>query len=131
MIDIRGRHGCSRVKRNGKDYIMVFGGLYGSAGAATASIEFYDLNSRPSSWESVAGLSLGTPFDLIMGSVVKAFDIGHCDAMIQSSINGLMLMCSGNYSWIRYNLGYASPNGNDPFPLALVDASMFGGKTIW
>ena len=128
MSDIRGFHGCSLVKRNGKDYVMVFGGTYGSLGVPTASIEFYDLTLRPNSWESITNLSLGTAFNFIMGSVVTSFDIGYCDAMIQSSENGLMLICSGNYTWTSYSQGFY-PSGNSR--LALVDASMFGGKNIW
>jgi hypothetical protein len=112
---------------------MVFGGNYGTVGIGTASIEFYDLTLRPSSWESVAGVSLGASVDYIMGSVVKAFDIGHCDLMLQSSSRGFMLTCTGNYTW-KVHRKELYPNGLYPDGrgnLALVDASMFGGKKIW
>jgi hypothetical protein len=121
MLKSRYRHGCSLLKRNGKDYIVAMGGWSLEVGNTDSTIEFYDLTSRPSTWEMVTGIALPAPSQKI-GSVVLRFDNGDCEALIISSGTGKMHVCSGNYQWRTYTMT-KNPLGSKEW--VAVDASLF------
>ncbi len=127
MRDSREQHGCARITRNGHDYIAVFGGKLTSSDAPTASIEFYNLSTRPNAWESVAGLSFQFPLAGIMGYLVRQFDVNVCSAMFISIDTKLVTVCTGNYEWSYYAL---SDYADSWSRLAVVDASFCGGSKI-
>jgi hypothetical protein len=126
MKDVRDQHGCARMTRSGRDYIAVFGGTYSSSLIPTASIEFYDLTTRPGAWESVAGLAFTMPLQVITGSLVKQFDVDVCSAMFISTNPKAVTVCSGNYTWSSYSLS----DHTSPSKLAVVDASFLAGSKI-
>ena len=120
----RAAHGCARIQRNNRDYIMVFGGVT-FLGIPTQTIEFYDMTLRPASWELVPGLSLPLNMPRVLGSKVLAFDVNFCDAMMFSAVLDQMVICSGNYNWTSLKpVGYRQLTVTK---FAVVDASMFGG----
>ena len=85
MIDERTYHGCSRVVRNGRDYMVVMGGWKSSTATYLSSIEFYDMTVQPSMWEVFSGISLPAALGNIMGSLAMKFDDNLCDVMLISN----------------------------------------------
>ena len=127
MTDYRMSHACARIKRSGRDYLVGVGGVYGTNLTGTNTIEFYDLTSRPTSWEIIPGVILPVAIGGIFGSKITVFDEGICEAFFISS-GGIGFICSGNYTW-SYS---AVPNvqwGALYFPV--VDANLLGGDTVW
>ena len=57
LSNARATHECSKISRFNRDYIMVIGGL-GPTGNNVLVVEYYDLKTRPSSWETISGKSL-------------------------------------------------------------------------
>jgi len=55
MSNARAEHECSKISRFGRDYVVVIGG-YGLVGNVL-TVEYYDLKAKPSSWETVSGIS--------------------------------------------------------------------------
>ncbi len=121
MSDARSIHGCSSLRRNGKDYIVVMGGWSSVISAYVSSIEFYDLTLQPPSWESVSGISLPTALGRIHGSVVMSMDNQFCDVMLISNTTGKLHQCSGNYQWTGYDI----PLTKGLKKMAIVDANLF------
>jgi hypothetical protein len=125
MSDSRADQACEKIRRNGKDYLVIMGGSKGPTLTATDIIEFYDLTTRPASWESTAGLLLPQPAKPY-GWKILMFDVGICEVFLMDSV-GMGYTCTGNYSW-TYGMvpGFISSR----FYLPAVDANMFGGDTI-
>jgi hypothetical protein len=126
MSDSRADHACEKIKRNGKDYLVVMGGTIGPTLAATDTIEFYDLTTRPASWENTAGLRLPQITSKLFGWKILMFDVGICEVFLMNS-QGIWYTCNGNYTWTFGNVpGYTYSKIYFP----AVDANMFGGDAI-
>ena len=121
MSEARSIHGCSRVRKNGRDYIVVMGGWSKIRNAYISSIEFYDLTIQPTSWEVVFGISLPTAMGRIQGSVVMKMDDHLCDVMLISNTTGKLHQCSENYQWTDYEI----PLTKGLKKMAIVDANLF------
>ena len=127
MSDSRAYHACTRIKRSGRDYLMVAGGLYGVTGAETNTIEFYDLTLMPTSWVFLPGISMPGFAGPMLGGIITAFDEGICEATFINH-HGQFCVCAGNYSWASNSLAafkagwYYSP---------VIDANLFGGDAVW
>ena len=123
MSDWRSDHACDMIKRNGRDYIVVMGGLYGPN---TKSIEFYDLTLKPNSWEVVPGIALPGVASLI-GWMIHIFDEGICEVFVLSAL-GTGYTCTGNYTWSSADVQAFHPGR---IHLPVVDANLLGGDTVW
>jgi hypothetical protein len=122
MIEERTYHGCSKVVRNGHDYLVVMGGWSGSAGTFLSSIEFYDITVQPTSWKVVSGISLPDMMGHIMGSVITKLDNNLCDIMFISNTTRRLHQCFGNYQWEDFNLSLNITNGWKK--MAVIDANL-------
>ena len=123
MTTDRRSHGCSRVVRNGRDYLVVMGGWSAYANSPLLTIELYDMTLRPSFWESLSGISLPTVLGQVRGTLVMKLDDNLCDAIIISNTTGKMHQCSGNYQWTDYDISLYIPKGLKK--MAIIDASLF------
>ena len=121
MSEQRSMHTCSRIRKNGKDYIVAMGGWSTIRFAYISSIEFYDLTLQPASWEVVSGIRLPTAMGRIQGSVVMKMDDHLCDVMLISNTTGKLHQCSGNYQWTSYEI----PLTKGLKKMAIVDANLF------
>ena len=128
MIDFRSDHACARIKRNGRDYLVVLGGRYGPNMTWTNTIEFYDLTLKPTAWETFKGIILPFLVGPIYGSKITIFDEGICDAYFIND-RGNVYICSGNYTWIYNGIQNVDVSGQHYFPV--VDANLMGGDVIW
>ena len=54
MQNVRWHHECARIKRFDHDYVVVMGGT-GQTSNFVNVIEFYDLTTKPASWETIPG----------------------------------------------------------------------------
>ena len=128
MLDLRTDHACDRIKRNGRNYLAVFGGRYGPNTTLTNTIEFYDLTLKPAAWETFEGIIL--PFNVgpIYGSKITIFDDGICEAYFINDY-GRGIICSGNYTWKSDRIQNTEVTGQHYFPV--VDANLLGGDVIW
>ncbi len=126
MTDFRADHGCAKIKRNGRDYLVAVGGHYGPTMTATNTIEFYDLTLMPSSWEFIPGITLNQPRQLV-GWKITVFDVGKCEAFFLG-VGGIGSICTGNYSWS--NVAVNTFNWGALF-YPVVDANLVGGDTVW
>jgi hypothetical protein len=122
MIDDRSYHGCSRVVRNGRDYMVVMGGWKISTGTFLSSIEFYDMTVQPTSWEVVSGISLPTAMGNIMGTVNMKLDNNLCDVVLISNTTRRLHQCLGNYHWSEYDISVNVTKGWKK--MALIDANV-------
>jgi hypothetical protein len=122
MIEDRTYHGCSRVVRNGRDYMVVMGGWSGSTSTFLSSIEFYDMTVQPSAWEVVSGISLPAALGNIMGSVAIKLDNNLCDVMLISNTTRRLHQCSGNYQWKDFDLSLNITTGSKK--MAVIDANL-------
>jgi len=120
MTTARWYHECSRIKRNGHDYIIIFGG--GNEGLLN-SIEMYDLTLRPSKWEVWTGVSIPVPVGLILGSVVLRFDDDYCNAMLISISAKMVLQCTGNHQWNQFDISSTIVTGVKK--MTKIDANFF------
>ena len=130
MSDSRAQHACDRIKRNGRDYLVVVGGLYGPNMTATNSIELYDLTLRPSSWETIPEIPSPLPVGPIYGSKITIFDEGICEAFFLRAADGISFICKGNYTWIALKVPNVHFEGG-PFIFPTVDANILGGDLVW
>ncbi len=121
MATSRYYHECSRIKRYGRDYIMVFGGE-GSTGLLN-SIELYDLTLRPATWEVWTGVSIPVIIGRLLGSVVMRFDDDYCNAMIVSLSAKMVLQCTGNHQWSQFDISSTITKGLKK--MAKIDANFF------
>ena len=117
-----GHHGCSRVVRNGRDYMVVMGGLKISTGTFLSSIEFYDMSVQPSAWEVVLGISLPAALGNIMGSLAMKLDDNLCDVMLISNTTRRLHQCLGNYQWSDYDISQNVTKGWKK--MAVIDANI-------
>ncbi len=122
MIEDRTYHGCSRVVRNGRDYMVVMGGLKISTGTFLSSIEFYDMTVQPSAWEVVLGISLPAALGNIMGSLAMKLDDNLCDVMLISNTTRRLHQCLGNYQWSDYDISQNVTKGWKK--MAVIDANI-------
>ncbi len=127
MLDSRIYHACARIKRSGRDYLVVAGGLYGVTGSATSTIEFYDLTLMPMSWVFLPGIFMPGFGGQIIGGIITAFDEGICEAFFING-NGQVCVCSGNYTWASNSLAAFKVGW---FYSPAIDANLFGGDTVW
>ncbi len=123
MTTDRRSHGCSRVVRNGHEYLVVMGGWSSYATSPLLTIELYDMTLRPSSWETLSGIILPTVFGAIKGALAMSLDDNLCDVMVISDYTRKMYQCSGNYQWTSYDLSLNLPKGLKQ--MAVIDASLF------
>ena len=133
MIDYRSDHACERIKRNGRDYLVVVGGRYGLNGTITNTIESYDLTLRPTSWETLPEIPLPVPIEHIYGSKITTFDEGLCEAYIINS-GAAGFICSGNYTWSYYRIANVQREGFPFFPVLdakiLMEMEILFGKIM-
>jgi hypothetical protein len=123
MTTARVYHGCERVKRYGRDYIIVFGGQGAPSGTILQSIELYDLTLRPSKWEVWNGVGFPIVIGRILGSVVIRFDDDYCNAMIISLTAKMILECTGNHQWNMFDISTTITKGSKK--MTAVDANFF------
>ena len=57
MQNVRWHHECARIKRFDHDYVVVMGGT-GQTSNYVNVIEFYDLTTKPATWETIPGRRL-------------------------------------------------------------------------
>jgi hypothetical protein len=126
MSDSRSDHACEKIKRNGRDYLVVMGGAKGGSSATTDTIEFYDLTTRPNSWETIAGTRLPQTTSKIFGWKILKFDVAICEVFL-INWQGTGFTCTGNYSW---TFGTVPGYIYSKFYLPAVDANLFGGETV-
>ena len=120
MTTARWYHECSKITRKGQDYLIVFGGQ-GSTGLLQ-SIELYDLTLRPASWEVWTGVSIPVVIGNLLGSVVMRFDDDYCSAMIISMSAKMVLQCSGNHKWKKFDISSSIASGMKK--VATIDANL-------
>ena len=126
MTHYRAGHGCAKIKRSRKDYLVAVGGQYGPNLTFTNTIEFYDLSMMPNSWEFIPGVILPQPM-LVRGWKITIFDEGICEAFF-IGYDANCLICTGNYTWTSGNVP-SFQWGNVFFPV--VDANVMGGDNVW
>jgi hypothetical protein len=126
MTDYRANHGCAKIKRSGKDYLVAVAGDYGPNLTQTNTIEFYDLTLMPNSWEFIPRVILPQSMS-VRGMKITVFEEGICEAIILGS-DGNCLICTGNYTWTSGNVPYFQW-GNAFHPV--IDANVVGGDTVW
>ncbi len=116
LLASRAYHGCAKIKRFNRDFIVVFGG------SQPNSIEYYDLTKNSATWE-LSVQTLPVAISWIIGSVVTKFDDEICDAFIASRLTKSIFVCSGKYIWAQRDVAYIFPNGTNN--MAVMDASLF------
>jgi hypothetical protein len=126
MTNSRTSHGCARIKRSGKEYLVTIGGRFvGSTPANT--FDFYDLTLMPNSWEFLPGIILPPLIGMTMGGKITVFDDGFCEAFVVNT-DGKAYVCTGNYKWTVILL---TPFRAGSLYLTVVDANLLGGDTVW
>ncbi len=115
LLASRAYHGCAKIKRFNRDFIVVFGG------SQTTSIEYYDINNKSATWE--LSIRILPAISWVIGSVVTMFDDERCDAFIASYFTKSIFVCSGKYIWAQRDVAYIFPNGTNN--MAVMDASLF------
>ncbi len=119
LNNARSYHGCEKVLRRGRDFLMVYGG-------SQSSIELLDLAFRQTPWV-VSSVSLPAVMTKIPGHIAKVFDDQSCEMMFVESSTKMLYVCTGNYEWQSKSLKHF-PVGAIPF--MAIDASLFGPRLI-
>lgn len=108
-------HGCAKVLRKSRDYLIVYGG-------SQNSIELLDLSNKYSPWET-SDVTLPAQMTKILGHVATVFDDESCEMMVADASTKMIYSCKENYAWDSRALKRL-PDGSIPF--FSIDASLFG-----
>jgi hypothetical protein len=94
MTNLRGGHGCDRVKVANRDYIIVLGGGRGTG--PYSDISFYNIEQQ--TW-STTTINLPRGLSGIHGVIALQLDSQECNMMILSQFPQRLHICEGNYNW--------------------------------
>jgi len=105
----RYNHGCGKVLRHGRDFLIVYGGAQ-SAGSLS-SIELFDLSNKNSLWIE-SQVSLPVAMGNIIGHVATVFDEKSCELMVIDLDIQALWTCKFNYLWTQRNVSKNSEQWN-------------------
>ncbi len=108
----RSNHGCGRVKRRGRYFLMVYGGSIDAT--PLSSVELLDLSSPQSNW-TVSLNGLLAPVADVIGHAEAVFDTGTCQLVYVDSVSKLKYSCLGQFGWVVTNVSKLMPDGTNKF----------------